>query len=93
LAVHFFDYYFLVHHPVNWDDRYVLALAMTSELSVTWQFPHTKGSKLAPSCEFLGWCVLTTKIFAKMIETNYLAYNACAAVVDVAVVGLVSEFY
>jgi hypothetical protein len=32
------DYSFLVHHPVNWDDRYLLAHAMASDFSVAWQF-------------------------------------------------------
>jgi hypothetical protein len=31
LAIH---YSFLVHHPVNWDDRHLLARAMASDFSV-----------------------------------------------------------
>jgi hypothetical protein len=38
LAFHFSDYSFLVHHPVNRDDRHLLAHAMASEFTVTWQF-------------------------------------------------------
>jgi hypothetical protein len=29
--------YFLVHHPVNWDDWHLLAHAMASDFTVTWQ--------------------------------------------------------
>jgi hypothetical protein len=32
------DYYFLVHHPVNQDDRHLLVCAMASDFLVTWQF-------------------------------------------------------
>jgi hypothetical protein len=32
------DYSFLVHHPVKQDDRHLLARAMASDFSVTWQF-------------------------------------------------------
>jgi hypothetical protein len=34
----FFRLYFFVHHPVNWDDRHLLARAMASKFTVTWQF-------------------------------------------------------
>jgi hypothetical protein len=34
----FFSYYFLVHHPVNRDDRHLFAHAMASDFSVAWQF-------------------------------------------------------
>jgi hypothetical protein len=37
-ALHFSNYNFLVHHPVNWDDRLLLACAMASDFSVAWQF-------------------------------------------------------
>jgi hypothetical protein len=33
----FFNYSFWVHHPVNRDDRHLLAHAMASDFSVTWQ--------------------------------------------------------
>jgi hypothetical protein len=34
----FFSVYsFGVHHLVNWDDRHLLAHAMASDFSVTWQ--------------------------------------------------------
>jgi hypothetical protein len=32
------DYYFLVHHPVNRDEWHILAHAMASDFTVTWQF-------------------------------------------------------
>jgi hypothetical protein len=38
LALHFSDYSFLVHHPVNWDDQHLLAHAMSSDFTVTWQY-------------------------------------------------------
>jgi hypothetical protein len=38
LALHFSGYSFLVHHPVNWDDRQLLAHAMASDFTVAWQF-------------------------------------------------------
>jgi hypothetical protein len=34
----FSNYSFLAHHPVNWDDWYLLAHAMASDITVTWQF-------------------------------------------------------
>jgi hypothetical protein len=34
----FSDYSFWVHHPVNQDDRHLLAHAMASDFSVAWQF-------------------------------------------------------
>jgi hypothetical protein len=34
----FSDYSFRVHHPVNWDDQQLLAHAMASDFSVTWQW-------------------------------------------------------
>jgi hypothetical protein len=36
-ALHFSDYSFWVHHPVNQDDRQLLANAMASDFSVAWQ--------------------------------------------------------
>jgi hypothetical protein len=36
------DYTFHVHHPVNWDDRHLLALAMASDISVKWQLSKRK---------------------------------------------------
>jgi hypothetical protein len=33
----FSDYSFLVHHPVNQDDRHLLPHAMDSDFSVVWQ--------------------------------------------------------
>jgi chemotaxis regulatin CheY-phosphate phosphatase CheZ len=38
LALHFSDYSFHVHHPVNQDDRHLLAHAMASDFSVAWPF-------------------------------------------------------
>jgi hypothetical protein len=32
------DYSFRIHHPVNRDDPHLLAHAMASDFSVTWQF-------------------------------------------------------
>jgi hypothetical protein len=37
-APHFSDYSIWVHHPVNQDDRQLLAHAMASDFSVAWQF-------------------------------------------------------
>jgi hypothetical protein len=37
-ALHFSYYSFLVHHPVNQDDRHLLACAMASDSTVAWQF-------------------------------------------------------
>jgi hypothetical protein len=34
----FSDYFFLFHHPVKQDDRQLLAHAVASDLTVTWQF-------------------------------------------------------
>jgi hypothetical protein len=34
----FSDYSFWVHHPVNRDDRHILAHAMASDFSVAWQY-------------------------------------------------------
>jgi hypothetical protein len=34
LVLHFSDYSFLVHRPVNCDDRHLLAHAMTSDVTV-----------------------------------------------------------
>jgi hypothetical protein len=36
-ALLFSDYSFWVHHPVNRDDRHLLAHAMASDFSVAWQ--------------------------------------------------------
>jgi hypothetical protein len=36
-ALHFSNYSFLVHHPVNRDDRQLLAHAMASDVTVAWQ--------------------------------------------------------
>jgi hypothetical protein len=36
-TLHFSDYSFMVHHPVNRDDRHLLAHAMASDFSVAWQ--------------------------------------------------------
>jgi hypothetical protein len=36
-ALHFSNYFFLVNHPVNWDDRHLLAHAAASDLTVTRQ--------------------------------------------------------
>jgi hypothetical protein len=33
-ALHFSNYSFLVHHPVNWDDWHLLARAMASDFTV-----------------------------------------------------------
>jgi hypothetical protein len=41
-ALHFCDYSFLVHHPLNWDDRHLLACAMVSDFSAAWQFFQPK---------------------------------------------------
>jgi hypothetical protein len=38
LALHFSDYSFLVHHPVNRDDQHLLAHALASDFTVTWQY-------------------------------------------------------
>jgi hypothetical protein len=38
----FSNYSFLGHHPVNQDDRHLLAHAMASDLTVTWQFSQRK---------------------------------------------------
>jgi hypothetical protein len=38
LALHFYHHSFLAHHPVNQDDRHLLALAKASDFSVAWQF-------------------------------------------------------
>jgi hypothetical protein len=39
LSTPFFpDYSFLVHHPVDWEDRQLLSHAMASDFTVTWQF-------------------------------------------------------
>jgi hypothetical protein len=38
LALHLSDYSFLVHHPVNQDDRHLLAHAMASDFTVAWQY-------------------------------------------------------
>jgi hypothetical protein len=35
-VLHFSDYYYLVHHPVNWDDQHLFALAMGPDFSITW---------------------------------------------------------
>jgi hypothetical protein len=35
-ALQFFNYSFLVHHPVNRDGRHLLAHAMASEFTVAW---------------------------------------------------------
>jgi hypothetical protein len=37
-ALHFFQLFFLVHHPVNRDDQHLIAHAMASYFSVTSQF-------------------------------------------------------
>jgi hypothetical protein len=37
-ALHFSNYAFWAHHPVYWDDWHLLARAMTSDISVAWQF-------------------------------------------------------
>jgi hypothetical protein len=34
----FYNYYFLVHHPVNPDDQRLLAHAMASDFTAAWQF-------------------------------------------------------
>jgi hypothetical protein len=34
LVLHFSDNSFLVHHPVNWDDRHLLANAKATDFSV-----------------------------------------------------------
>jgi hypothetical protein len=36
----FLNYTFRVHLPVNKDNQHLLALAMSSDLSVTWLFSH-----------------------------------------------------
>jgi hypothetical protein len=33
----FVDYSFLVHNPVSWDNWHLLAHAMASDFTVTWQ--------------------------------------------------------
>jgi hypothetical protein len=38
LALPFSNYYILVHHSVNGDDRQLLAHAMASDFTVAWQF-------------------------------------------------------
>jgi hypothetical protein len=43
----FSNYSFLVHLPVNWDDRNLLAHAMASDFTVAWQYEfrnRTKGT-------------------------------------------------
>jgi hypothetical protein len=42
LALQFSQYSFLVHHPINPDDRHLLTHAMASDFSVTWQFSQIK---------------------------------------------------
>jgi hypothetical protein len=42
LSLLFFYYSFLVHQPVNRDDRRLLAHAMASDFSVTWQCPSKR---------------------------------------------------
>jgi magnesium-transporting ATPase (P-type) len=38
LALHFSNYSFLVHHPVNQDDWHLVAFTMASDFTVAWQF-------------------------------------------------------
>jgi hypothetical protein len=35
LALHFSDYSFLIHHPINWDDWHLFANAMACDFTVT----------------------------------------------------------
>jgi hypothetical protein len=45
LSPTFFAYYFfLVHHPVNWDDRHILANAMAYDFTVALQFSQREQS-------------------------------------------------
>jgi hypothetical protein len=36
----FSDFSFLVHHPVNQDDRHLIARAIASDFTVEWQYFH-----------------------------------------------------
>jgi hypothetical protein len=42
----YYDYSFLVHHPVNRDDQHLLAHAMASDFTVTWPETASSGTDL-----------------------------------------------
>jgi hypothetical protein len=66
----FSDYSLLVHHPVNRDDRHLLAHAMASDFTVTWQYSQRehmwhiektkRGQHMRPRNATNGWMVFTT---------------------------------
>jgi hypothetical protein len=69
-ALHFSNYSFWVRHPVNWDDRHLLAHAMASDFLVAWQCLSKR------TIGFSLWIKFHTLIVLKIYNTcpNGMAY-------------------